>query len=124
VGLDAVDAGSPALAELVDGELGSGFGFSELFQVRQPGSSQVQAGVDMFLADLLRVDGDSGLKGRLLFLPGVMVTSVPWQLHSSDVKAMPREEHSPGEVRRGIVEPSTRLPGHGSGGDEGGAAGD
>jgi amino acid transporter len=28
------------------------------------------------------------LKGRLLFLPGVMVTSVPWQLESSDVRTV------------------------------------
>jgi hypothetical protein len=27
------------------------------------------------------------LKGRLLFQPGVMVTSVPWQLHSSRGRA-------------------------------------
>ena len=26
------------------------------------------------------------LKARLLFMPGVMVTSVPWQLHSSEGK--------------------------------------
>ncbi|GAA3411096.1 hypothetical protein [Streptosporangium vulgare] len=31
------------------------------------------------------------LKGRLLFQPGVMVISVPWQLHSSDrLKGRPR----------------------------------
>lgn len=42
------------------------------------------------------------LKGRLLFVPGVMVTSVPWQLHSSTVRHPDREAHSPGEVRRGI----------------------
>jgi hypothetical protein len=42
------------------------------------------------------------LKGRLLFTPGVMVTSVPWQLRSSDA-ALRREENgaSPGDVRRG-----------------------
>jgi hypothetical protein len=28
------------------------------------------------------------LKGRLLFIPGVMVTSVPWQLESSDARAV------------------------------------
>ncbi|WP_093171358.1 APC family permease [Sinosporangium album] len=40
------------------------------------------------------------LKGRLLFQPGVMVTSVPWQLHSSDrLKGRP-EPHAPGAVRR------------------------
>ncbi|GAB3900805.1 APC family permease [Kibdelosporangium lantanae] len=42
------------------------------------------------------------LKGRLLFLPGVMVTSVPWQLHSSESRAKPRVEHVPGEIRRGL----------------------
>nr|WP_260408045.1 APC family permease [Planomonospora venezuelensis] len=40
------------------------------------------------------------LKGRLLFQPGVMVISVPWQLHSSDrVKGRP-EPFAPGAVRR------------------------
>jgi amino acid transporter len=42
------------------------------------------------------------LKGRLLFEPGVMVTSVPWQLHSSSHRDLARVEHVPGEVRRGI----------------------
>jgi amino acid transporter len=42
------------------------------------------------------------LKGRLLFEPGVMVTSVPWQLHSSAHRDLARVEHVPGEVRRGI----------------------
>ncbi|MGI8333160.1 APC family permease [Actinomadura scrupuli] len=40
------------------------------------------------------------LKGRLLFQPGVMVTSVPWQLVSSDrLKGRP-EPLGPGSVRR------------------------
>ncbi|MEW9549460.1 APC family permease [Nonomuraea sp. NPDC050783] len=40
------------------------------------------------------------LKARLLFKPGVMVTSVPWQLHSSDrLKGRP-EPYAPGAVRR------------------------
>ncbi|MCG5213953.1 APC family permease [Streptosporangium sp. KLBMP 9127] len=40
------------------------------------------------------------LKGRLLFVPGVMVTSVPWQLHSADrLKGRP-EPVAPGSVRR------------------------
>ncbi|WP_433224393.1 APC family permease [Microtetraspora malaysiensis] len=40
------------------------------------------------------------LKGRLLFKPGVMVTSVPWQLASSDrLKGRP-EAFAPGAVRR------------------------
>ena len=42
------------------------------------------------------------LKGRLLFEPSVMVTSVPWQLHSSANRDLTRVVHSPGEIRRGI----------------------
>jgi hypothetical protein len=44
------------------------------------------------------------LKTRLLFTPGVMVTSVPWQLASSDV-ALKKENNgtSPGAARRGDV---------------------
>ncbi|MFC4949686.1 APC family permease [Pseudonocardia sp. GCM10023141] len=41
------------------------------------------------------------LKGRLLFQPGVMVTSVPWQLESSERAAARRPELAPGSVRRG-----------------------
>lgn len=40
------------------------------------------------------------LKARLLFKPGVMVTSVPWQLHSSDRLRARREAFAPGAVRR------------------------
>ncbi|MCC5580758.1 APC family permease [Microtetraspora sp. AC03309] len=44
------------------------------------------------------------LKGRLLFKPGVMVTSVPWQLASSDrLKGRP-EAFAPGAVRRSHTE--------------------
>ena len=48
------------------------------------------------------------LKGRLLFTPGVMVTSVPYQLRSSEI-ALEREEREssrvrPGDLRRGQVE--------------------
>ncbi|BDB43364.1 DNA-binding protein [Mycobacterium kiyosense] len=44
------------------------------------------------------------LKGRLLFMPGVMVTSVPWQLTSSErVKAL-RPHAAPGDARRGIFD--------------------
>jgi hypothetical protein len=40
------------------------------------------------------------LKTRLLFVPGVMVTSVPWQLASSDrLKGRP-ERAAPGSIRR------------------------
>ncbi|KQR98732.1 DNA-binding protein [Williamsia sp. Leaf354] len=44
------------------------------------------------------------LKGRLLFEPGVMVTSVPWQLSSSDRrKNKDRVYNAPGDLRRGMV---------------------
>ncbi|WP_432094737.1 APC family permease [Streptomyces sp. bgisy100] len=47
------------------------------------------------------------LKGRLLFTPGVMVTSVPYQLESSEaakLRARKRAEwNAPGSVRRGPV---------------------
>ncbi|HVW40253.1 MAG TPA: APC family permease [Amycolatopsis sp.] len=42
------------------------------------------------------------LKGRLLFEPGVMVVSVPWQLRSSARRDLERADHLPGDVRRGI----------------------
>jgi len=42
------------------------------------------------------------LKGRLLFTPGVMVTSVPWQLRSSDRAAQRPERAQPGATRRGL----------------------
>ncbi|MGW0732672.1 APC family permease [Streptomyces sp. NPDC002851] len=62
------------------------------------------------------------LKGRLLFTPGVMVTSVPYQLRSSEIakkRAGKRAEWSaPGSVRRGLVE-----GGHGRK-QKAGAAGD
>ncbi|MFI2232250.1 APC family permease [Nocardia testacea] len=41
------------------------------------------------------------LKGRLLFEPGVMVTSVPWQLSSSARARAAGEPTAPGAVRRG-----------------------
>jgi amino acid transporter len=41
------------------------------------------------------------LKGRLLFEPGVMVTSVPWQLRSS-ARITGRDPFAPGAVRRGL----------------------
>jgi amino acid transporter len=44
------------------------------------------------------------LKGRLLFMPGVMVTSVPWQLTSSErVKAIGAQS-APGDARRGFLD--------------------
>ncbi|MBA4025572.1 MAG: APC family permease [Gordonia sp.] len=42
------------------------------------------------------------LKGRLLFEPGVMVTSVPWQLSSSDRRKRDRTYIAPGDTRRGV----------------------
>ncbi|WP_280233117.1 APC family permease [Nocardia cyriacigeorgica] len=41
------------------------------------------------------------LKGRLLFEPGVMVTSVPWQLSSSAKARAAGVTNAPGAVRRG-----------------------
>jgi amino acid transporter len=41
------------------------------------------------------------LKTRLLFEPGVMMTSVPWQLRSSD-RVVPREPPAPDAVRWGV----------------------
>ena len=41
------------------------------------------------------------LKARLLFTPGVMVTSVPWQLESSELASQRLERSAPGAVRRG-----------------------
>src|SRR6202008_1649658 len=51
------------------------------------------------------------LKGRLLFTPGVMVTSVPWQLESS-ARADHPAARAPGSVRRG--EPANSRPGSAS----------
>ncbi|MFV0127343.1 APC family permease [Streptomyces sp. HMX112] len=54
------------------------------------------------------------LKGRLLFTPGVMVTSVPYQLQSSEVakkREKKRQEwNAPGAVRRGPVEKGPKEP--------------
>jgi hypothetical protein len=52
------------------------------------------------------------LKGRLLFEPGVMVTSVPWQLRSSDRVAQ-RDQPAPDAVRWGMnpaPAPTTTMP--------------
>jgi hypothetical protein len=51
------------------------------------------------------------LKGRLLFVPGVMVTSVPWQLASSERlrhRYRDRQELTPGAVRRGLSDKKDR----------------
>ena len=42
------------------------------------------------------------LKGRLLFQPGVMVTSVPWQLASSSKVTYKDDVVAPGAIRRGL----------------------
>jgi len=44
------------------------------------------------------------LKGRLLFMPNVMVTSVPWQLTSSERLTTFQPYASPGDARRGIFD--------------------
>jgi amino acid transporter len=44
------------------------------------------------------------LKGRLLFEPGVMVTSVPWQLSSSERLKTLQPQSAPGDARRGILD--------------------
>jgi amino acid transporter len=41
------------------------------------------------------------LKTRLRFMPGVMVSSVPWQLRSSAGQEPPLDAPAPGDVRRG-----------------------
>ncbi|MCV7423248.1 APC family permease [Mycobacterium yunnanensis] len=43
------------------------------------------------------------LKGRLLFEPNVMVTSVPWQLSSSERLKVVDEQPAPGDARRGFL---------------------
>ena len=54
------------------------------------------------------------LKGRLLFTPGVMVTSVPYQLRSSEIarERELREEYRvrPGDLRRGEVDRRRQRP--------------
>lgn len=47
------------------------------------------------------------LKARLLFTPGVLLTSVPWQLESSEAAAARIEQQAAGAVRRG--EPSSVI---------------
>ncbi|MCW2649442.1 MAG: DNA-binding protein [Mycobacterium sp.] len=44
------------------------------------------------------------LKGRLLFMPNVMVTSVPWQLSSSERLRTLQPQSAPGDARRGFLE--------------------
>ncbi len=44
------------------------------------------------------------IKTRLLFIPNVMVTSVPWQLNSSERLNELEGQSAPGDVRKGFVE--------------------
>jgi hypothetical protein len=44
------------------------------------------------------------LKGRLLFEPNVMVTSVPWQLSSSERIKTLEPQSAPGDARRGFLD--------------------
>ena len=44
------------------------------------------------------------LKGRLLFMPNVMVTSVPWQLSSSERLKTLEPQSAPGDARRGFLD--------------------
>jgi hypothetical protein len=44
------------------------------------------------------------LKGRLLFMPNVMVTSVPWQLNSSERLRKLQPHSAPGDARRGFLD--------------------
>jgi amino acid transporter len=44
------------------------------------------------------------LKGRLLFEPNVMVTSVPWQLSSSERAKTLEPHYAPGDARRGFLD--------------------
>ncbi|MGV0792377.1 APC family permease [Mycolicibacterium sp. XJ1819] len=44
------------------------------------------------------------LKGRLLFEPNVMVTSVPWQLSSSERLRTMQPQSAPGDARRGFLD--------------------
>ncbi|MGA8543730.1 MAG: APC family permease [Mycobacterium sp.] len=59
--------------------------------------------------NLLHNQSSLRLKGRLLFEPGVMVTSVPWQLRSSEQRDLTHVTHSPGEIRRGIGDPEGKT---------------
>jgi amino acid transporter len=49
------------------------------------------------------------LKGRLLFEPGVMVTSVPWQLASTESRDLERADRGFVEVRLGVRGPDAAL---------------
>ncbi|MEU9716867.1 APC family permease [Streptomyces sp. NPDC047976] len=55
------------------------------------------------------------LKARLLFQPGVMVTSVPWQLASSERAGGRPERAAPGSVRKSSPRHTAPGPGTGTG---------
>lgn len=55
------------------------------------------------------------LKSRLLFQPGVMVTSVPWQLRSSEKAKKESPQNAPGASRRGYEQPTQRGEDNGAG---------
>src|SRR5262249_58771901 len=65
------------------------------------------------------------LKGRLLFEPGVMVTSVPWQLQSTTAKDLERLDRGLSrDIARGPrSDPADRGGGADGGGSDGGGAG-
>ena len=51
------------------------------------------------------------LRARLQFQPGVMITTVPWQLESSvgrDEDGVPRP--APGDLRRGLTDDHEATP--------------
>ena len=50
------------------------------------------------------------LKGRLLYTPGVMVTSVPWLLDSAEHVTHPAARPAPGDIRRGGLAAGTPGP--------------
>ena len=52
--------------------------------------------------NLLHNQSSLRIKARLLFEPDVMVTSVPYQLHSAAHRDLTKVEHSPGDVRSGV----------------------
>jgi hypothetical protein len=51
------------------------------------------------------------LRTRLLVTPGVMVTSVPWQLRSSDAALRREDGAAPGDLRPGDTAPQRRAGG-------------
>ncbi|MFD0919909.1 APC family permease [Saccharopolyspora rosea] len=57
--------------------------------------------------NLLHNQSSLRLSWRLRFEPGVMVVSVPWQLHSSHLREIDRPRPGPGRLRRGFVPPSS-----------------